>query len=62
LLWSSILAALVVLALPFSLPGQRWFDLVPLPPMLLGFILLVLLSYFLAAEALKRRVLSSLAD
>ncbi len=54
LLWSSVVAATVAFALPFTPLGRELFAFVPIPPVIGGFIIAILLGYFLAAEALKR--------
>jgi Mg2+-importing ATPase len=54
LFWSSLVAGVLAFALPFIPLGQEYFSFVPMPMPILGFIGLVLLAYFLSAEALKR--------
>jgi len=54
LLWSSLAAGALVFALPFVSTARGYFSFVLLPAPILGFIVLILLAYFLSAEALKR--------
>jgi Mg2+-importing ATPase len=53
LLWSSIATAVVVLGLPFTPFGRRYFEFVALPGHVVGLVVLVLVAYFVAAEAAK---------
>ena len=56
LLWTTtVLVALLALALPFVPPVAALFGLVALPPGLLGSMLLVVLGYVAATEFVKRR-------
>ncbi|MDR6536777.1 magnesium-translocating P-type ATPase [Variovorax soli] len=55
-LWTTtLLVAAVALALPFIHPVASLFGLVPLPPGLLGAMLIVVLAYVAATEFAKRR-------
>ena len=53
LLWSSVAAGVIAFALPLTSLGRDYFFFVSLPPAVTGFIVAVLLLYFLSAEALK---------
>jgi Mg2+-importing ATPase len=56
LLWTTTLVvAVVAVALPFVAPLASLFGLVPLPPALLASLLLVVLGYVAATEFVKRR-------
>ncbi len=54
LLWSTLAVIALTLGLSY-LPGAWIFGFVPLPPLLLGALVLLTLAYVLAAELLKRR-------
>jgi P-type Mg2+ transporter len=55
LLLASVAAGLVAIALPFVPMGGAYFAFTPLPRSILGFIAILLVGYFLAAELAKRR-------
>ena len=56
LLWTTtVLVAVTAVSLPFVRPAAALFGLVPLPPDLLGAMLLVVLGYVAATEFVKRR-------
>lgn len=60
LLWSSVAAAAVIFALPLTRFGQEYFLFVPVPAAITGFIAVILLAYFVSAEASKRLFLARL--
>ncbi|MBP9717866.1 magnesium-translocating P-type ATPase [Candidatus Gracilibacteria bacterium] len=54
-LWvSSVAAALVTFAIPYFAFGQEWFGFVPLSMGIIGFIIAILIGYFIAAEVGKK--------
>jgi P-type Mg2+ transporter len=53
LLWSSVAMAAVAFGLPFTRFGRRYFEFVALPGQVVGLVVLVLVVYFVAAEASK---------
>ncbi|MGH7499471.1 MAG: magnesium-translocating P-type ATPase [Gemmatimonadales bacterium] len=60
LLWSSVAVAVVIFALPLTPFGQEYFSFVPVPAQITILILLILLTYFVSAEASKRLFLARL--
>ncbi len=53
LIITSIFAATLTVAIPFFWFGKEWFDFVKMPMGILGYIVLLLAAYFLAAEFAK---------
>ncbi len=54
LLWMTIAAAVLALAVPFFGPGSRLFGFVPLSPMEMGTVVGIVTAYLAATEATKR--------
>ncbi|MGE5162111.1 MAG: magnesium-translocating P-type ATPase [Betaproteobacteria bacterium] len=54
LAWTTVAVAVAAVALPYLPAAQAVFDFVPLPPALLGALLLITLLYTAASEAAKR--------
>jgi Mg2+-importing ATPase len=56
LLWSSVATAAVAFGITWLPLGRRYFEFVALPGRVVGLVVLVLATYFVAAEAAKRSV------
>jgi Mg2+-importing ATPase len=54
LLWTTIAAALLALAVPFLGPGSRLFGFVPLSPVEMGTVVAIVTTYLVATEATKQ--------
>jgi Mg2+-importing ATPase len=54
LLWTTIAAAVLALAIPFLGPGSRLFGFVPLLPAEMGSVIAIVTTYLVATEAVKR--------
>jgi Mg2+-importing ATPase len=61
LLWSSVAMVVVAFALTWLSLGRRYFEFVALPWRVVGLVMIVLATYFAAAEAGKRPVFRRLA-
>jgi Mg2+-importing ATPase len=53
LIWSSLGAAVLAFAAPYTSAGQRYFGFAPLPPGVAALVAGLLVAYFLAAELAK---------
>lgn len=54
LLWTTIAAAVLALAIPFLGPGSRLFGFVPLSPVEMGTVVAIVTTYLVATEATKQ--------
>lgn len=54
LLWSSVATAVVAFGVTWAAAGRRYFEFVALPGAVAGLVVLVLATYFVAAELVKR--------
>ncbi|HET9041323.1 MAG TPA: hypothetical protein VFN40_14185, partial [Gemmatimonadales bacterium] len=53
-LWSSVATAVVAFGVTWAAAGRRYFEFVALPGAVAGLVVLVLATYFVAAELVKR--------